>query len=170
MREEGERELAPLGPFFLSAWSFTMSSRRSLSRILSLLFLVLLQTTPSAANDRGNSVPRVPGSFGARIEALERVESRLLASLEREYAAASNQTEVRRIHHQIDLVKRSAELRLFELQLEVARRRDGHEGPTELRVIVENLRLEIEDRALRYGLEVPQLELSEATDEEETKP
>ncbi len=126
--------------------------------VLALFALLLVGSTPAPA-PRVPTVPSpVPGSYGERIAGLVQAEAEQLAALQAEFDGAESEAEATRIQRQIDLVKRSSELQLFELQLEEARRRAAAEAVTQLEPLVERMRRDLQLRGARYGLEVPRLQ------------
>ncbi len=150
-----------------------MCPRRLVPRLATFgLFTLLLVGSTTATAPRPPVLPQpAPGSYRAQITEVVDAEERMLAALQKEFDAARTETEARRIQRQIDLVKRGAELQLFELQLQEARRHSAVQASSTLESLVEELRRDLRARSLRYGLEVPRLQpVSMAPEAEGARP
>jgi len=127
-----------------------MRSRALVQGILIPPFLaVLLASTP---------LPQPSETYGARIEALVAAEAQQLELLSARFASAPDEVTARKTQQHIDLVKRTAELRLFELQLEESERRGLTEDTDKLRAVVDDLRKTVVERSAVYEIEIPVFE------------
>ncbi len=133
-----------------------MAPRRLVLGSLVLLIAVpLLGASPVPVAQLQPAAPVIVTPYGLRVAAVVDAEARQLAALNQAFAACTEADEIRGIQHRIDLVKRSAELRLFELQLEAQQTRGNAEAVGQLQPLVEDLRRQVTDRSRRYGLEIP---------------
>ena len=133
-----------------------MQSRLLLPLKLSILLIPLLIAGVSAS---GQKDPR--DEFRTRLQALIEAENTQLADLAGRFAEASSRDEAVHLQQRIDLVKRTAELRLLELQDVELQRRGEVEAREQLLPLLENCRAQVLERQKRYGMELPVLRVDE---------